>query len=458
MIKKLGLAVALLAVLLIVGCGGAAHTTRQAPRPAGFRAPTEGHKPVFKLVPFAAAHQGVRATAAIAVPAAPDGPGGSWSVAYADAFGAPLGSGPGLDGTLAAHSHDNGCCSNSNEIMAERPSKVVEENGLLKLLCTKESVVSGKPYTCGGVSTSSFKWRPGGGQSFAFEVVAQFPPRDEGEDPGWWSTDAGWTDEADFFEGWEWNHTEYYAGLPVWKAQIGGCGVSHEAYKLASEIPNPETGFHTYTTVFNSDNTEAEYIDGVKRWTLPAPCGVNKPMMSLILTHALRQSSSLAGTNSFSIKRIAVYEDSAHAGQNIEGGGLAPGTTVGGTPPPPPPVTTETTPPPPPPPPVTTETTPPPPPPPPVETPATPSGLKATPGTGAVTVSWNADAGASSYQLYRTGPWPSWVPVGQPWTTVTATSAVNKAEVTPGRPYCFWLRAVNSKGASAKAGPVCATP
>jgi hypothetical protein len=35
-----------------------------------------------------------------------------------------------------------------------------------------------------------------------------------------------------------------------------------------------------------------------------------------------------SGTRTFAARSIAVYEDGAHAGLNVSGGGVAPGTTV----------------------------------------------------------------------------------------------------------------------------------
>jgi hypothetical protein len=186
-------------------------------------------------------------------------------------------------------------------------------------------------YVCGGVDTvNSFSWRPGGGQTWAFEVLAKLPPRDWGEDPGWWSTDTKWTDEIDYFEAWEWEHEEYFAGMPVWKAKTPtAVEVNHEAYKLKSEIGNPEEGFHRYTTVIKPNNEMEEFIDGRYRWSVPAPSSMNTPSMHLILTHALRVNTHLTGSSSFVIRSVAVYQDGADAGRDVEGGGLAPGTVLG---------------------------------------------------------------------------------------------------------------------------------
>jgi hypothetical protein len=259
------------------------------------------------------------------VPVGPGAPAGGWHVAFADGFAAPIGTGAGQDAFWKANTNKQGCCNNPDEIASESPSQVRVGASGLELLCTASG-----GYVCGGVDTTGgFNWRPGGGQTWAFEVVAKLPPRDWGEDPGWWSSDTKWTDEIDFFEAWEWGHEEYFAGMPVWKAKTpNAIEVSHEAYKLKSELGNPEEGFHRYTTVIKANNELEEFIDGQYRWSVPAPSAMNTPSMHLILSHALRVSTHLIGTSSFDIRSVAVYEDAAHGGQNVEGGGLAPGTVV----------------------------------------------------------------------------------------------------------------------------------
>jgi hypothetical protein len=60
-----------------------------------------------------------------------------------------------------------------------------------------------------------------------------------------------------------------------------------------------------------------------------------QPKMALILSNALRSVGGVnpdpqftSGARTWDIRAISVYEDGAHAGQNIEGGGMAPGTVV----------------------------------------------------------------------------------------------------------------------------------
>jgi len=72
----------------------------------------------------------------------------------------------------------------------------------------------------------------------------------------------------------------------------------------------------------------------------PAPPEFKRVQMSLLLTNALRDASPTSGPNpypefstpgetrTFNIRSVAVYQDGAHAGRNVTGGGVAPGTKV----------------------------------------------------------------------------------------------------------------------------------
>jgi hypothetical protein len=115
---------------------------------------------------------------------------------------------------------------------------------------------------------------------------------------------------------------------------------------MISKLYDPATSFHRYTTVLYPDNTWSEYIDGeLQTWlgkagVAPAPPEFKRVPMALLLTNALRDASNTSGPNpypefstpgetrTFNIHSIAVYQDGAHAGRNVTGGGVAPGTTV----------------------------------------------------------------------------------------------------------------------------------
>jgi fibronectin type 3 domain-containing protein len=88
--------------------------------------------------------------------------------------------------------------------------------------------------------------------------------------------------------------------------------------------------------------------------------------------------------------------------------------------------------------------------------PAIPSGVVATPGNAAVTVSWNASGGATSYNLYR-----STTPGGEGTTPIVsgiaATSFTNSG-LANGTAYFYRLAAVNGMGTSVQSAEVSATP
>jgi hypothetical protein len=80
--------------------------------------------------------------------------------------------------------------------------------------------------------------------------------------------------------------------------------------------------------------------------------------------------------------------------------------------------------------------------------PPTPTGVSASDGTytAYVKVTWNASAGATSYEVWR-GTNSSVSKAGK-LTTVAATS-VNDTNAYPGRKYYYWVRAKNAAGTSA---------
>lgn len=247
------------------------------------------------------------------VNAIPTGPTGAWSVAFADGFAQPVGA-TGSRWHIKTNAH--GCCGNGNETSSEVASAVhwSEANGL-ELRC--------EGLACSGVSTNNFTYQLGRGASFAFETVARLPDNTAGgEDPGFWSiSTTRWPPEFDFFEYWGWhkpNPLESLGGFPVYH---GTSGQRELYWKPTAEY---FSSFHRYTTVVDG-STFAEYIDGKRLGSFTEP--VNTDAMNIILTHALREYTNPRNT-SFDVRSVAVYEDSAHAGQFVANGGVAPGTVV----------------------------------------------------------------------------------------------------------------------------------
>jgi hypothetical protein len=293
----------------------------------------------------------VQASTVSAGPSGPPTPASGWSIAYADAFGAPLGTGPGHDNTFFA----NNCglrinCSgfNANELEVMNPSAVLQTAEGLKLTCTYTQAAQSpgaKHYVCGTVrgqaeghfpGYSFFRWSPGKGQTLVFQAVAKFPPNTDEADPAWWSSGPPWNDtEIDFFEGggWSFQHTTGWKTDPLFTAWFARPLLTASSPGFASD---PSLAYHTYTFQLSAKNTYSVWIDGVRQaWATDV--GPASPDLSakttLVLSYALRtctpcKSGFLGGSREFDVRSVAVYEDRAHAGVGTENGGLAPGTVV----------------------------------------------------------------------------------------------------------------------------------
>jgi hypothetical protein len=154
--------------------------------------------------------------------------------------------------------------------------------------------------------------------------------------------DWGWHDEFDFFEEWGWS--KWTSPTPTgvtWIYDTGGRRQVESWLSLYSMF-DPSAGFHRYTTVVRPNNSVEEYVDGVRQTWLGingvmSPPYVTVGKMGLILSNALRipehttanpAPNFKSGSRAFDVRSIAVYEDGGHAGLNVTGGGVAPGTAV----------------------------------------------------------------------------------------------------------------------------------
>jgi hypothetical protein len=93
--------------------------------------------------------------------------------------------------------------------------------------------------------------------------------------------------------------------------------------------------------------------------------------------------------------------------------------------------------------------------------PAAPTGLTATAGSGAVTLSWTAPASAGSSAIadytveYSSDAGATWTPFARPASTVTSTTVTG---LVNGTGYLFRVAAVNAAGAGAASATASATP
>jgi hypothetical protein len=260
-----------------------------------------------------------------ATPSGPASPAGGWHVAFADAFAKPIVGGE--DSFWHAEERNNGCCSNSNEYGVERARQAKVGPEGLQLTCTMPGA------ECAGVDTPAaphpFRWTPGGGVTWAVECMCKWPVNTDEADPGFWT----WApqQEIDFFEGWGWGHAEYMAGIPV---VVGSW--DNELYSEAAIGFNPAAAFHHYTTEFvpvGASYEMREYLDGALRFTKVVTLA--SVPQELRLTYGLRHDSGqvasgfTSGSRSFDARYVTLYQDAAHAGVNVTGGGIAPGTALG---------------------------------------------------------------------------------------------------------------------------------
>jgi hypothetical protein len=330
-------AVALLGVLglssvAVLGCASATAQDQQAPKLGAVK------------------NSPARTLAVSPIPTGPPTPAGGWSVAYADAFGLPIGAGRGHDNTW----FPNNCtvmrsCPgfNEDELEVMNPSAVGETANGLRLTCTHTAAAQApgaRHFVCGMLrgqnervrGYSFFKWSPGKGQTLVFQAVAKLPPNTGEADPAWWTNGPPWNDtEIDFFEGGgaSSSHTTGWKTDGLYTAWFASPHLSANKWGFPVD---PSLAFHTYTFELSANDTYSVWIDGVLQpWATDV--GPARPDLAakttLILSYALREcacaSGFKSGTREFDVKSVAVYEDSAHQGVGIENGGPAPGTVVG---------------------------------------------------------------------------------------------------------------------------------
>lgn len=286
-----------------------------------------------------------------AAPVGPPAPAGGWHVAFGDAFGTKIGYGPGEDNFWftnkeePANTDQSGLNSNELEVFNSSAVKVGPEGLELSETYTPDAGGTGKNYVGGLVNTAAhasgqqpFSWKSGGATTWAFECVAKWPQNTGEADPGWWSdaTVNGQENEIDFFEGFGWGKTWHTDG--EWSATMPTVvGLNyHTVYGMEKILGfTPTEGFHRYTTTLTPNGSKtivSEYIDGTFRWSFEVEYPASRQTFAhLILSYALREfpENFQSGTRTFTIRSVAVYQDAAHAGQEIQGGGIAPGTIVG---------------------------------------------------------------------------------------------------------------------------------
>jgi hypothetical protein len=311
-------------------------------------------------------------------PCGPPVPVSGWHVDLADGFKAPLGPDTGTEtgndnlwypsqsSNTDLNNDVNG--DNPNETECYNANQVSVAGGDLVLTAKYQYDVAKAGVYCGGSGTTAdvqrnyvsgivttptdqpgykgFTWTPGNGSTLAFEIVSQWPLSTGNLwDAFWTSSPAGWTDERDFFEGYsssnkcgnidsDWIYQTPDTPLPG--APTGTMKKLQDFYCNSLGF-DPSAQMHRYTYLIYPNQSWSLYIDGVlQTWVGTngiAPVENNKvdAPMELLINYALNSNATTfsSGTNQFLIKSVAVYQDTANAGQGITGGGIAPGTSVG---------------------------------------------------------------------------------------------------------------------------------
>jgi hypothetical protein len=250
-------------------------------------------------------------------------PSGGWHVVYADAFGAQ----PSTDTTF---SWQNGstCCGTGFATL-EAANVRVGLSGL-ELFCTGPEATA-PTWRCSGGNTDRFvELDYAGAGTWAAECVAKIPANTGAADPSCWTYATN--EEIDFFELWGWGGTSWanvHGGMPVVTTPY----VDHCLCNVESALGfDPSLAFHRYTTEVTPLGGESfrltEFIDGAERWSFVAT--MPHATDGLILTNNLREpkGGGYASADVMSVRSVALYQDGAHAGQGVRGGGVAPGTTL----------------------------------------------------------------------------------------------------------------------------------
>ncbi|MBV9817395.1 MAG: hypothetical protein JOZ07_03470 [Solirubrobacterales bacterium] len=167
------------------------------------------------------------------------------------------------------------------------------------------------------------------------ETELRLPRFLEGMDVGWWAQDGEGHNEQDFLE-----FTDYAAGHPgQWSATAAWIDHQTDHVSQGQALHRPfqtDGALHRYTTVIDGvTRTVRTYVDGSHDSALDydwPPVWPRKPI-SLLLSFDLRaaypgQAPTFVGTRAVVVRSVACYQDGAHAGHGIIGGGIAHGTTI----------------------------------------------------------------------------------------------------------------------------------
>lgn len=306
-----------------------------------------------------------------AAPSGPAAPADGWKVVAADGFNPayPLSS-------LWYPNRYEGTGDlpgfNANEVEVFNPSQVaVTENGCELTAVCIDAAKSTASYRSGAITTASINgggaspgllFKPTPGQVIALEAIIRLPTIG-GADMGYWSSNGSY-EEIDYFEQQNWAGSQQGAQYPAmnvisWFGTNAGVAFSSELNLFQWDNTAPFTSpandgkRHRWTVVFDGNaKTMSCYLDGqpfiaenpnsnyarVSSVGLPWPTTALMEWQFVLLSFALRDAGNagavppyvLGEGDSCVIESFAAYVNGdADTSASIQGGLIAPGTTVG---------------------------------------------------------------------------------------------------------------------------------
>jgi hypothetical protein len=293
-------------------------------------------------------------------PSGPAIPASGWTVDLADDFNNPLGTGADEDNLwYPTQSWNNTPTTsvngdNADETEVYNSSQVSVSGGNLVLTAKYQNnaataVGDGdgtgsnnvqRNYVSGIVTTPTtqsgykgFNLTFGDDSTWAFEIDCQWPPN-TGElwDAFATNSPSTWVNERDFFEG---KSSPSYIDTD-WIYSTPNTGGKKQDFYSQTLGFDPAAAMHRYTYVVYPDSSWSLYIDGVlQTWVgtngiAPIETTDNTPL-EVAIDYALSATTTgfSTGSRQFLINSVAVYQDTANAGKDTTGGGVAPGTIVG---------------------------------------------------------------------------------------------------------------------------------
>lgn len=248
-------------------------------------------------------------------------------------------------GLILPATFDSGCGSRANTAY---PSQGFETAANYRSGCLWSSPSTAFGGAPGFAGITGFLWTPVGlGAKTCFEAVIQQPfnvSTTQGSDMAWWCSAGAGDPEFDFPEMALILNGFTIGGSAIWAVWNHGTNQSAQIqnFNTPSTYDAPtymtDGAFHTYTCVVDDAAKTVEmYVDGMNITGSPFSYSsvgtlLTTPM-GFYLSYGFRnnggsQTPSFTGTVNTVVRSAAVYQDTAHAGAGITGGGVQIGTVL----------------------------------------------------------------------------------------------------------------------------------